>query len=164
MGKDTPSKKGLRWIDKGLKALIGFDFLVLFVLNMGQIISRSFLGVSSVLIPDISRFLFIWLVFLGAASIYMHRQHLVIEFLVTKLSVRLQQRLATMIQVFMAAFFLILIRYGWRIMMIRMDILYTGWEIPTGYAYLAVPVSATLMFVITIAHLLGLRRENSSYS
>jgi len=164
MGKDTPSKKGLRWIDKGLKALIGFDFLVLFVLNMGQIISRSFLGVSSVLIPDISRFLFIWLVFLGTASIYMHRQHLVIEFVVTKLSVRLQQRLTTMIQLIMAAFFLILIRYGWRIMVIRMDIPYTGWEIPTGYAYLAVPVSAALMFIVTIADLLGLRRERPSYS
>jgi len=32
-------------------------------------------------------------------------------------------------------------------MLIRMDIPYTGWEVPTGYAYLAVPVAASLMVV-----------------
>jgi TRAP-type C4-dicarboxylate transport system permease small subunit len=50
-------------------------------------------------------------------------------------------------------FFLILIRFGWRIMVIRMDIPYTGWEIPTGYAYLAVPISAFLMLLFTLADL-----------
>lgn len=161
MGRDSLPKKGLQWFDRGLKFLIGFDFIILFVLNVGQIISRSLVGMSSVLIPDISRFLFIWLVFLGMVFIYFHRQHLVIEFLVTRLPGRVRQRLTTMIQIFMAAFFLILIRYGWRIMVIRMDISYTGWEIPTGYAYLAVPVSAALMLAITIADLLGIHRENS---
>jgi TRAP-type C4-dicarboxylate transport system permease small subunit len=161
MRKDSLPKKGLEWVDGGLRFLIGFDFIALFVLNMGQIISRSLVGVSSVLIPDISRFLFIWLVFLGMVFIYLRRQHLVIEFLITRLPGRVRQRLTTMIEIFMAAFFLILIRYGWRIMVIRMDIPYTGWEVPTGYAYLAVPVSAALMLVITIADLLGIQRENS---
>ena len=68
-------------VDRGLKILIGMDFLVLFILNVGQITSRSLIGISSVLIPDISRFLFIWLVFLGTASIYNNKQHLVIEFI-----------------------------------------------------------------------------------
>ncbi len=162
MGKGSILRKGWHWVDWGLKILIGFDFLTLFGLNMGQIISRSLLGMSSVLIPDISRFLFIWLVFLGMVLIYLHRQHLVIEFLVTRLSGRVRQRLTTVIQISMAVFFLILIRYGWRIMLIRMDISYTGWEIPTGYAYLAVPVSAALMFCITVGELLGIKRETSS--
>ncbi len=161
MGEGSLPRKGWQWVDRGLKILIGFDFLTLFALNMGQIISRSVLGMSSVLIPDISRFLFIWLVFLGMVFIYLHRQHLVIEFLVTRLSARVQQRLTVTIRLIMAAFFLILIRYGWRIMLIRMDISYTGWEIPTGYAYLAVPVSAALMFCITVGDLFGIRRENS---
>ena len=34
-----------------------------------------------------------------------------------------------------------------------MDIPYTGWEVPTGYAYLAVPVSAFLMLLFTLSSL-----------
>jgi TRAP-type C4-dicarboxylate transport system permease small subunit len=139
----------MHWIDGALKVLIGFDFLLLFVLNMGQIISRSVIGVSSVLIPDISRFLFIWLVFLGTTLIYKNRQHLVIEFVKLKFSPHRQHQLTLVTDVVMAIFFLIMIRAGWRMTIIRMDIPYTGWEVPTGYAYLSVPVCAFLMLLFT---------------
>jgi TRAP-type C4-dicarboxylate transport system permease small subunit len=42
---------------------------------------------------------------------------------------------------------------GWRIMEIRMDIPYTGLEIPTGYAYLAVPVAAILIALASLVKL-----------
>jgi TRAP-type C4-dicarboxylate transport system permease small subunit len=38
-------------------------------------------------------------------------------------------------------------------MQIRMDIPYTGWEVPTGYAYLAVPVAAALIALTNLASL-----------
>ncbi len=47
----------------------------------------------------------------------------------------------------------LLVVVGWRIAMIRMDIPYTGWEIPTGYAYLAVPVCGALVAVISLVNL-----------
>ncbi len=139
----------MEWIDGALKVLIGLDFLLLFVLNMGQIISRSVIGVSSVLIPDISRFLFIWLVFLGTTLVYKNRQHLVIEFVKLKFPPHRQHQLTLLTDILMASFFLIMIRAGWRMTTIRMDIPYTGWEVPTGYAYLSVPVCAFLMFLFT---------------
>lgn len=149
MGKGDAMRRWTGWMDWGLKVLIGLDFLILFVLNIGQIISRSFLRMSSVSIPDISRFLFIWLVFLGTAFIYNRKQHLVIEFVKLRLSRSLQYRLSLLTNITMMVFFAILIRSGWRMTMIRMDIPYTGWEIPTGYAYLAVPVCAFLMLLVT---------------
>ena len=145
-----------RWmdgIDRVLKILIGLDFLILFILNVGQITSRSVLGISSVLIPDISRLLFIWMVFLGTASIYKNKQHLIIEFVKFKFPLKLQHRLSVLTDLMMMIFFLILIRAGWRMMIIRLDIPYTGWEVPTGYAYLAVPISASLMFLFTLLSL-----------
>jgi TRAP-type C4-dicarboxylate transport system permease small subunit len=153
MRKNSPFQKWMLRVDRVLKILIGMDFLALFILNVGQITSRSLIGISSVLIPDISRFLFIWLVFLGTASIYHHKQHLVIEFIKLKLPRNFQHRLSVVTHAFMMIFFVILIRFGWRIMVIRMDIPYTGWEIPTGYAYLAVPISAFLMLLFTLADL-----------
>ncbi len=145
-----------RWMNKVdgvLKILIGLDFLILFILNVGQIASRSIIGISSVLIPDISRLLFIWMVFLGTASIYKNKHHLIIEFVKLKLPARLQHQLSVLTDLVMMIFFAILIRAGWRMMMIRMDIPYTGWEVPTGYAYLAVPVSAFLMLLFTLSSL-----------
>jgi TRAP-type C4-dicarboxylate transport system permease small subunit len=47
----------------------------------------------------------------------------------------------------------ILLLVGWRIMAIRMDIPYTGWEVPTGYAYLAVPVAALLIALTNVVNL-----------
>jgi TRAP-type C4-dicarboxylate transport system permease small subunit len=47
----------------------------------------------------------------------------------------------------------LLVVVGWRIMQIRMDIPYTGWEIPTGYAYLAVPVAAALIALTSLMSL-----------
>ena len=140
-------------VDMVLRILIGTDFLALFFINVGQIASRSIIGISSVLIPDISRFLFIWMVFLGTASIYKNRQHLIIEFLKLKFPKKLQHQLSNLTELVMMVFFIILVRAGWNIMIIRMDIPYTGWEVPTGYAYLAVPVSAFLMFLFTMARL-----------
>ncbi len=145
-----------RWMDRVdgvLKIFIGMDFLLLFVLNVGQIASRSIIGISSVLIPDISRLLFIWMVFLGTASIYKNKHHLIIEFVKLKLPLRLQHQLSVLTDLVMMIFFVILIRAGWRMMMIRMDIPYTGWEVPTGYAYLAVPISAFLMLLFTLSSL-----------
>jgi len=145
-----------RWmnrVDGMLRVLIGVDFLLLFILNVGQIASRSIVGISSVSIPDISRFLFIWMVFLGTASIYKNKQHLIIEFLKLKFPQKLQHQLSILTDLVMMIFFIILIRAGWRMMVVRMDIPYTGWEVPTGYAYLAVPISASLMLIFTLVNL-----------
>jgi TRAP-type C4-dicarboxylate transport system permease small subunit len=141
-----------RWVNgmsRGLSFLIGVDFLGLFVLNVGQIASRSILGMSSVSIPDISRFLFIWLVFLGTAAIYLRKGHLAITFLTERFSPRLRRGVRLATQLAMTGFLLILVRGSWRIMVIRMDIPYTGWDVAMGWAYLAVPVSAAVMLVFT---------------
>src|SRR3989304_5453203 len=49
----------------------------------------------------------------------------------------------------------VLLVVGWRIAAIRMDIPYTGWEVPTGYAYLAVPVAAGLIGMMSLGNLWG---------
>jgi TRAP-type C4-dicarboxylate transport system permease small subunit len=119
MENETVQSRGVNGMSRGLAFLIGVDFLGLFVLNVGQIASRSILGMSSVSIPDISRFLFIWLVFLGTAAIYLRKGHLAITFLTERFSPALRRRVALTTQLAMAGFLLILIRGGWKIMVIR---------------------------------------------
>ncbi|HSB80344.1 MAG TPA: TRAP transporter small permease [Candidatus Methylomirabilis sp.] len=143
-------RKGL---DRILTTAIGLALLAIFFLNMYQVGGRYLFGIGAVWIPDVTRFLFIWMVFLGTALMHLRRGHLVIDFVQVRLPNRLRHATEALISVSMLAMAIILLAVGWRIMQIRMDIPYTGWEIPTGYAYAAVPVAAVLIGLISLANL-----------
>lgn len=143
-------RKGL---DRSLATTIGLALLAIFFLNMYQVSGRYLFGIGAVWIPDVTRFLFIWMVFLGTALMHLRRGHLVIDFVQVRLPNRLRHATEALISVSMLSMAIILLVVGWRIMQIRMDIPYTGWEVPTGYAYAAVPVAAVLIGLISLANL-----------
>ena len=140
-------------LDHILSGTIGVALLGIFFLNMYQVAGRYLFGIGAVWIPDVTRFLFIWMVFPGTALMHLRRRHLVIDFVQLRLPPRVRQSTEFLIHVSMLGLALVLFFVGWRIMMIRMDIPYTGWEVPTGYAYLAVPVAALLIGVASLANL-----------
>jgi TRAP-type C4-dicarboxylate transport system permease small subunit len=140
-------------LDRILSTAIGAGLLTIFALNMYQVGGRYLFGVGAVWIPDITRFLFIWMVFLGTALMHLRQKHLVIDYVQLRLPARLRRTSEALIAGAMLALAGLLIVAGWRIAMIRMDIPYTGWEIPTGYAYLAVPVCGALVAVISLVNL-----------
>ena len=140
-------------LDRILSTAIGAGLLTIFALNMHQVGGRYLFGVGAVWIPDITPFLFIWMVFLGTALMHLRQKHLVIDYVQLRLPARLRRTSEALIAGAMLALAGLLIVAGWRIAMIRMDIPYTGWEIPTGYAYLAVPVCGALVAVISLVNL-----------
>lgn len=140
-------------LDAILSGAIGAGLLGIFLLNTYQVGGRYLFGIGAVWIPDVTRFLFIWMVFLGTALMHLRRKHLVIDFVQLRLPARLRQATEGMIHAAMLGMAGILMLVGWRIMVIRMDIPYTGWEVPTGYAYLAVPVAAALIGLTSLANL-----------
>jgi TRAP-type C4-dicarboxylate transport system permease small subunit len=146
-------------IDRALSALIGAALMGIFLLNLYQVGGRYLLGIGEVWIPDVTRFLFIWMVFLGTALVHLRGKHLVIDFVYLRLPHGLRRAAAGLIGASMLALAVVLMAVGWRIMQIRMDIPYTGWEVPTGYAYLAVPVAAALIALTNLASLWEWVRE-----
>jgi TRAP-type transport system small permease protein len=143
----------LFWIDRALSAAIGGALTGIFFLNMFQVGGRYLFGIGAVWIPDVTRFLFIWMVFLGTALMHMRGKHLAIDFVQLRLPTRLRWAAEGLIGISMFAMAGILTVVGWRIMQIRMEIPYTGWEVPTGYAYLAVPVAAGLIGLTSLVNL-----------
>jgi TRAP-type C4-dicarboxylate transport system permease small subunit len=140
-------------LDRILSAGIGTALLGIFFLNMYQVGGRYLFGIGAVWIPDVTRFLFIWMVFLGTALMHLRGKHLVIDFIRERLPAHVRRATELVISGAMLAMACILLGVGWRIMVIRMDIPYTGWEIPTGYAYLAVPVAALLIGLTNLVNL-----------
>lgn len=140
-------------LDAILSTAIGAALLGIFLLNMYQVGGRYLFGIGAVWIPDVTRFLMIWMVFLGTALMHLRGRHLVIDFIQVRLPVRVRRATEVVISGAMLAMACILLGVGWRIMQIRMDIPYTGWEVPTGYAYLAVPVAALTIGVTDLVNL-----------
>jgi TRAP-type C4-dicarboxylate transport system permease small subunit len=141
-------------LDRGLSAIIGGILIVIFCLNLYQVGGRYLFGVGAIWIPDLTRLLFIWMVFLGTALMHQRKRHLVIDFVLLKFAPGARRAVEAGIQVGMLLLAGVMIVVGWRIMQIRMDIPYTGLEIPTGYAYLAVPVAGILLAMTDLHDLL----------
>ena len=140
-------------LERGLSAIIGAILIVIFFLNLYQVGGRYIFGVGAIWIPDLTRLLFIWMVFLGTALMHQRKRHLVIDFVLLKFHGSIRRAVEAAISVGMLALAGVMAAAGWRIMLIRMDIPYTGLEIPTGYAYLAVPVAAFLIGLTSLANM-----------
>jgi TRAP-type transport system small permease protein len=141
------------WMDRVLATVIGAGLMGIFLLNLYQVGGRYLFGIGAVWIPDVTRFLFIWMVFFGTALMHLRKKHLVIDFVQLRLPRPLRRATEALIGAGMLLMAVLLLVVGWRIMQIRMEIPYTGWEVPTGYAYLAVPVAAALIVVTSLANL-----------
>ena len=141
------------WMDRVLSSAIGVGLMGIFLLNLYQVGGRYLFGIGEIWIPDLTRLLFIWMVFLGTALMHSRKKHLVIDFVVLHLPHPCRRAAEACVNAGMLGLALVLIIVGWRIAQIRMDIPYTGLEIPTGYAYAAVPIAAVVMAVTDLADL-----------
>jgi TRAP-type C4-dicarboxylate transport system permease small subunit len=145
--------RGLGALDRVLSATIGGILVAIFLLNLYQVGGRYLFGVGAVWIPDLTRLLFIWMVFLGTALVHQRKRHLVIDVLLLRFPFPVRRVVEALIGAGMLGLAGVMAFVGWRIMRIRMDIPYTGLEIPTGYAYLAVPVAAAMIALTGLANL-----------
>lgn len=148
-------QKMVDYMVKKIEWLVGILFVTLFLLNILRIGLRYFWGVSWLWVPDFSRLIFIWAIFLGASVLYARREHLEMDFFVNKMKESMWEKLSLFIDLSMTIFFIILIFEGFKISKIRMRIPFDMWDIPTGYAYAAVPICSALMFIMTINKLIN---------
>ncbi len=135
--------------------MAGILFLLLFIVNIVQILNRYLFGISFLWIPDLTRLLFVWVVFLGGAAAYIRGQHLMIDFVKNKLSEKAIKGVDALIDLGMAAFLILLIEKGIRMSLVRLNIPYDAWEVPTATAYVAVPVACMIMLVATFSRRLS---------
>jgi TRAP-type transport system small permease protein len=146
-----------------LEAVAGTLLLALFALNIVRIAMRYFAGAAWIWLPDFSRLLFIWTVFIGASVLVGRNEHLLMDFFVARLKPAAARVLGIGIQLGQIAFFAVMLVWGVKIVVVRLDIPFDTWDFPTGWAYLAVPACAVLMLAYSInllRHSLG-RKEDS---
>ncbi len=150
--------------------------LLWFAANFEEVVSAILLGVmlASVGLGVLFRYLLqrplswteevvlmcmVWLVFLGASVATKHKEHIIIDFVVA-LVPRSVARVMEVIAVLVAiAVLLAMVWQGVELVQRTQFMTTTALGIPTMYMYSAVPVSAVLMIIHNLRHLLSMARQ-----
>ena len=144
------------WIVRAVGSLEWFTgtlFLALFLLNILRIFLRYFLGVAWLWEPDFSRLLFIWIVFIGATVLYVGKGHLMVDFFLNQMKSKTRERMHFMIDLMTAIFLAVLVLKGIEVTKVRMRIPFDTWDLPTGYAYMAVPICGAIMIIVALVRM-----------
>ncbi|MBZ9991790.1 TRAP transporter small permease [Mesorhizobium sp. BH1-1-5] len=109
-------------VGNGLRRVLGFlvgaALLAIVLLVCIQVFSRYFIGAPTPELAEISRILFIWMTFLGAALLVSQRQLIVIDLLHDRLSSGIFTRLKVLVDIATAVFLVSLAVYARHLMIV----------------------------------------------
>lgn len=136
-------------MDKALSYVVALLLVAMSFTVFGNVVCRYFLDASLAWYEEVSRFLLIWIVFLGAVIAYIKGDHLGIDVIFMVLRPKYQRMVVLVADALVLMCLAIMFQGGWDM---AIDSLESGWvassvPIPYGWVYMVGPVSAALMFV-----------------
>lgn len=142
----TKRETFVRKVSQGLATLAGSLLIIIFLANVIQMGARPIMG-GWIWINDLSRLLIIWVIMLGASAALGLREHLIVDFVVSKAPHKLRLMFMSFTRLMEILMGLVLLVSGTVVALARMNIQYIQLGIPTGYAYFAVPVLGFFMLL-----------------
>jgi len=148
-------------VQKGFEKVVNFTIGVMLagmvVAVFGNVIFRYFLDAALAWSEEVSRFMFIWLAFMGSVIAYIRNEHLGLDILL-KVLPPIGARILVLVADALVLFALIVMTYGGVVM--TADSFASGWvaaavPIPYGYVYMAVPIAAGLMLIESVIKLVS---------
>jgi TRAP-type C4-dicarboxylate transport system permease small subunit len=141
-----------RIMDEILSYIVAVLLVAMSGIVFGNVFSRYFLNTTLGWYEEVSRFLLIWIVFLGAVIAMIRSDHLGIDLLPLVFSPRVCRAMVVLTDVLVLVALAIMFQGAWDM---AIDSLASGWvassvPIPYGWVYMIGPVSAVLMFIQTL--------------
>ena len=122
---------------------------------LGAVILRYFFSFTIRWTGELTRFVFIYLVFLGIPMAYREKSHVMIEFFVSFLPAGLRKWLAKGVELAVAACVAVVTVSGTMVICTRLGKTLTpGLKLPRGYVYAAVPIGFTLLLIEIVRRLI----------
>ena len=147
----------MRWFTNILNKIIEYGLIIslalLSIIVSLEVFSRYFFKISLPWSTDINRFLFIYLVFLGAVIGVRDQSHLNIDVLTKKFPKKLQKLLNIIINLIILVFLIILVTAGLIFVLSSITQVTPYLRISISYYYLAIPLSAIVMIYFLFFHL-----------
>jgi TRAP-type C4-dicarboxylate transport system permease small subunit len=135
-------KKALDILSNVLQTISGSLFLFIFIINVAGIICRTFLNFSLLWVADVCYLSIAWMLAFGMSVAIYKKGHITIEFIRDKFSQNVKKVLEIVLTLIMIAFLINLIFSGWETVIMKMRIYFVVLNVPTAYAFMALPVFA----------------------
>lgn len=154
---------------KGLRTILYWFSVVAMAIMLAvtffSVISRYVFSFTFEWAEELSRFLFVWSVFLGSALIMGENGHLAVEFLPNKLKGKTAGLFVEFfIKMCSYIFIIILLTQGFKMTRMMMFQTSPGMGIPMGIIYSVIPVSSILMILYTIQDSIAFVRKVKSHT
>lgn len=138
------------WITRLIGMMLGFVVLVMLL----AVWTRYVMNDPVAWTEQLSRILFVWMTFLGAAVLYRRSQHIAIDFFTNLMPDRLARIIRFVNEAAMLVLFLVLLVYGAGLVRSTLSQTYGALDVSPAVFYAAAPVSAGLMLLFWLEHLL----------
>ena len=125
--------------------LVGMTVIVLL-----GVFYRYALGDPLFWIEEVSRFVFAYIVFLGAALSTHRRGHMAVDILMKRLPHRVQDGWHVVIDIVVATVLLFVLVNGWRFTLLSQILISTALHIPQSVFFFCVPLGAALMLLFMV--------------
>lgn len=143
-------KKFVEGINVLLKYIVSVMFIALAVLVFFQVITRFVIDYPLAWSEEISKYLMIYIVFLGSALAVKNRQHIAIDFLTEIVSPANNRRLNGLVLIISSIFFIILTYFGFVLTITVLDQATPTLRFSIAWAYAAIPIGSFLMLLNAI--------------
>lgn len=141
-----------------LEVAVMATMAVVSVLVMVEVILRYTLGETLVVTEELSRYLMVWIGFLGSALLMRERGHIATEGLGACFGSLGRRVIGVVADLLSLVFLLTLTWAGLQTLPGQLDQYLTTVNIPIFWFYLAIPVGSGLMALVIVAQLLGFDR------
>ncbi len=141
--------------ERAYRLLLTVMAIILFFVVGASVFTRYCLNSSLGWADELSRFLFIWISFLGAAYAYAYDEHLGLDFVVERIRpAKLQMFVRLFGDISIGAVIFVITFYGWTVADSATN-LSPALYIPMKWVYMIVPATGTLMAVLNIVKIFG---------
>jgi TRAP-type C4-dicarboxylate transport system permease small subunit len=152
----------IRAVARVLQVLVLVAMAVVATVVIVEVLLRYTLGQSLVITEELSRYLMIWVAFLGSVLVMRERGHIAAEGLCDWLGAASRRRVAVVADLLSLAFLLVVAVAGFQVLPAQLDQHLTTINVSIFWFYLAIPVGAGLMAVVVALRLLGWDRVEAA--
>jgi TRAP-type transport system small permease protein len=143
----------MNWIYRCLKFIVVLFTCALVIIVGAGAFFRYILHQSLHWATEAPNFLFMWIVFLGAAIAYRDKKHIAFAIFVEKLPLRIRNFVEMTTILTLTAFFAFLLVTGSKVVLINMASETEALKIPYGIVYAGVPIASFLMLLDSLSQI-----------
>lgn len=146
------------YMEKVLKLLVVTGIALMLLIVFFQVISRYCFSYTPSFAEELSRYLFVWVVFLSLPLVAKHGGHMAIETITSRIKGAKLKVFRVAADIFTIAFLLLMTVQGIRMVGIAHFQTSPAMLLPMSYVYVIIPIGCGIMCINVLAHFVRLLR------